>query len=167
MNKQELIESLNALAPKNPKGEWGKMQRDIVDEAMDMLSNAVIIPNDATNGDVMKLIFPNAVVTQSSGLHNGFIFAPSIYMTFDNNEDRTFQFGYFWWNEKYFKTPEEPKPLTRDEMEKKIDDYCEGRQDCKGCPIEKLCEYGLAVSKWKDEELKQAIEIIKAEENKQ
>ena len=38
MNKQELIGALNDLVPKNPKSEWGKMQRDIVDQAIAMLN---------------------------------------------------------------------------------------------------------------------------------
>lgn len=66
MNKQELIGALNDLAPKNPKGEWGKMQRDIVNEAIDMLNRAVVIPKDAINGDVIKAMFPNFMCEDST-----------------------------------------------------------------------------------------------------
>jgi len=127
--------------------------------------NAIVIPKDATNGDVMQLIFPNAVVTQSSGLHHGFIFAPDIYMTFDKDteDEETFEFGYFWWNEKYFKGNEEPKPMTREEMLNTIEDFCEERQDCKGCVLEKICDSYCGYSKLSDNELKQTITKMKGE----
>lgn len=57
--------------------------------------------------------------------------------------------------------------MTREGMINKINDYCEWKQNCKGCILDKICftSDGCAVSKWKDEKLKQAVDKIKEEEN--
>ena len=54
-------------------------------------------------------------------------------------------------------------------MVKAVEDYCESREYCEmgeGCPLLdlKFCDNTTVFRKWKDEELKQAIEIINGKE---
>ena len=46
MSKVEIIEQLNGIVPKNPKSEWAKYQRSIVDEAIKELQQEPATKND-------------------------------------------------------------------------------------------------------------------------
>lgn len=53
--------------------------------------NAIVIPNNATNGDVIKALFPDVKIHQSGG-YTGCLFRPSVMLDDIRSE---------WWNAPY------------------------------------------------------------------
>ena len=56
---ERIITNLNIIAPKNPRSDWGRIQKKDIDEACNVLRKAIIVPDNATNKDMILLIFPN------------------------------------------------------------------------------------------------------------
>lgn len=61
---------------------------------------STVIPENATNGDVIKTIFPNTIIRRKEG-HNssGWNFRPQIVVEFSETERN--YFDEVWWNAPY------------------------------------------------------------------
>ncbi len=69
----------------DPRGKYAEL-KIIEDYEIDDASTIFEIPNNATNGDIIKIIFPNMKVDVSGGVIKS---------------DRYTQFDLSWWNAPY------------------------------------------------------------------
>lgn len=89
MNKEQLIRELKYTKEKHKNDKVHTFDTDIsvmCGDVLDVLSRCVEISDNATNGDIIKIIFPNMKVDISGGVVKS---------------DRYTQFDLSWWNAPY------------------------------------------------------------------
>lgn len=70
-----------------------EIEKDLVKTSLENVQNIVLIKNGATNGDIIKVIFPNADIE----IHN-----ITVYVMF-NTYSNVISFDLDWWNALYKK----------------------------------------------------------------
>lgn len=71
------------------KEQLREVEKDLVKTGLENVQNIVLIKNGATNGDIIKAIFPNIDIE----IHN-----ITAYVIFDSN---VISFDLDWWNALY------------------------------------------------------------------
>ena len=65
--------------------------------------NAIVIPDNPTNGDMVKVMFPNAEIKMIKSDSTGYI---AVYVRIGKGDKNGADFNYFdydWWNAPYLK----------------------------------------------------------------
>jgi hypothetical protein len=87
------------------KAEYGKLATlvdNIVEDMVKETPTAIRIPKGATNGDVIKAMFPNC--EQKENIHNGYF---EMYFDGDFGNPSYMRVREYWWNAPYKKEVEE------------------------------------------------------------
>ena len=75
------------------KEQLREVEKDLVKIGLENIQNIVLIKNGATNGDVIKVLYPNADIE----IHN-----ITVYVIFDMYSN-VISFDLDWWNASYIR----------------------------------------------------------------
>ncbi len=100
MKIENLLQELDGIVPKNPKSDWSKYQRHIVDIAIKALEAepkppVISIPENLTNGDMIKAMFPNIESIDAPLM--------KIYVYVYTKDNKCMRFDSDWWHAPYKK----------------------------------------------------------------
>lgn len=74
------------------KEQLREFEKDLIKIGLENIQNIMLIKNGATNGDIIKAIFPNADIE----IHN-----ITVYVIFDMRSNVVISFDLDWWNTLY------------------------------------------------------------------
>lgn len=101
IEKEELVKRMQVDAPMNWTDtdfelgeEWQyKSDMEVIESCAEV--NAIPIPPRATNGDMIKALFPNSIVCEP------IVEDDIIHVVFADKTDSAIGFDYSWWNAPY------------------------------------------------------------------
>lgn len=105
MNKEELIRNLKYTEKKHRNDIVNTFDTDIsimCSDVLKVLENCIEIPDGTTNGDMIKVMFPDAEIKEIRGTFEGNLLG---YRTWLGGRSQDFLLD--WWNEPFKRGEEE------------------------------------------------------------